>query len=86
MWSMSDRSFERRFKELAGFSPKLYSRIARFQAALTHYGSGLPLTDIAHNCGYYDQSHFINDFKEFSGYSPKVYFGGLAEGSEYLEA
>ncbi len=85
-WYMSDRTFERRFKELSGFAPKLYARIARFQASLDHYGSGKPLTDIAYECGYYDQSHFINDFREFSGYSPKVYFAGLAEGSEHLES
>jgi AraC-like DNA-binding protein len=84
-WYMSDRTFERRFKEFSGFGPKLYSRIARFQATLDYYGSGKPLTDIAYECGYYDQSHFINDFKEFSGYSPKVYFSGQAEGSDYLE-
>lgn len=82
----SHRQFERKFKEFAGFSPKLYTRIIRFQAALKEYGSGKPLTDIAFDCGYYDQSHFINDFREFSGYNPKVYFSGKAEGSEYLEA
>jgi AraC-like DNA-binding protein len=27
-------------------------------------------TDLALDCGYYDQSHFINDFKSFSGMSP----------------
>ena len=26
--------------------------------------------DLALCCGYYDQSHFINDFKSFSGLSP----------------
>ena len=26
--------------------------------------------DLALRCGYYDQSHFINDFKSFSGLSP----------------
>ena len=83
---LSHRTFERRFKEFAGFSPKLYSRIARFDAALKEYGSGKSLTDIAYDCGYYDQSHFINDFKEFSGYNPKIYFSGKAEGSEYLNA
>jgi len=82
----SDRQFERKFKEFSGFSPKLYSRIIRFQAALKEYGSNKSLTDIAYDCGYYDQSHFINDFREFSGYNPKVYFSGKAEGSEYLEA
>src|SRR5262249_53908671 len=71
---LSDRQFERKFKEFSGFSPKTYSRIIRFQAALKEFGSQKSLTDIAYDCGYYDQSHFINDFKEFSGYSPKVYF------------
>ena len=82
---ISKRQFERKFKEFAGFSPKTFSRINRFQATLKEYGSGKSLTDIAYDCGYYDQSHFINDFKEFSGYSPKAYFSGKAEGSEYLE-
>jgi AraC-like DNA-binding protein len=27
-------------------------------------------TDLALDCGYYDQSHFINEFKSFSGLSP----------------
>jgi AraC-like DNA-binding protein len=82
---LSNRHFERKFKEFAGFSPKTYSRIIRFQAALKEYGSNKSLTEIAYDCGYYDQSHFINDFREFTGYNPKVYFSGHAEGSEYLE-
>ena len=82
---LSDRQFERKFKEFSGFSPKLFARISRFQAALTEYGSGKSLTAIAYDCGYYDQSHFINDFKEFSGYNPGLFFSGLAEGSEYLD-
>lgn len=86
-YNLSDRQFERKFKEFGGFTPKTYSRIIRFQSALKEYGNEkISLTDIAYDCGYYDQSHFINDFKEFSGYSPKVYFSGKAEGSEYLEA
>jgi AraC-like DNA-binding protein len=28
---------------------------------------------VALDCGYYDQSHFIHDFREFSGLSPSVY-------------
>jgi AraC-like DNA-binding protein len=82
---LSNRQFERKVKEFSGFSPKLYSRIIRFQTALKYYGSERSLTDIAYDCGYYDQSHFISDFKEFSGYSPKAYFSGAAEGSEYLD-
>ena len=70
----SHRQFERKFKEFSGFSPKTYSRIMRFQAALKQFGTNKSLTDIAYDCGYYDQSHFINDFKEFSGYTPQDLF------------
>lgn len=43
------------------------------------------LTDIAYDCGYYDQSHFINDFKEFSGYHPSQYFSGQTEGTTWKD-
>jgi AraC-like DNA-binding protein len=87
MFCMSERTLERRFKEYAGLSPKLLSRIIRFKAALNNYGNRhKTLTDIAYECGYYDQSHFINDFKAFSGYHPKQYFYGRPEGIEWREA
>jgi len=28
------------------------------------------LADLALECGYYDQSHFINEFRSFSGLTP----------------
>ncbi|MBC8045504.1 MAG: AraC family transcriptional regulator, partial [Fimbriimonadaceae bacterium] len=83
---LSIRQFERNFKEFSGFRPKLFSRIIRFQSALSEYDNkGKPLTEIAYACGYYDQSHFIHDFKEFSGHYPKHYFSGKAEGAEYRD-
>lgn len=82
----SARNFERRFKEFAGLSPKLFSRIVRFQSTVKEYGKpGRSLTEIALDFGYYDQSHFIREFKEFSGYNPKIFFSGRAEGADYLE-
>lgn len=81
---LSTRQFERSFKHYAGFSPKLFSRIIRFQAALGMYPhKDKSLTEIAHACGYYDQSHFIQDFKEFSGHNPKEYFSGRTEATEW---
>jgi AraC-like DNA-binding protein len=71
---LSSKQFERRFKEWAGFMPKLYARIIRFETALNKYDSDRRLTGIAHECGYYDQSHFIRDFKEFAGLPPARYF------------
>ena len=67
---ISQRQFERKFREFSGLTPKLFSRIVRFHAACQHFGnSDKSLTELAYDCGYYDQSHFIHDFKEFSGTS-----------------
>lgn len=83
-YCLSARQFERNFKALSGFPPKMYHRITRFNKAMAMYGQlGKTLTDIAYECGYYDQSHFIHDFKAFSGYHPGVFFSGHAEGTEY---
>lgn len=83
---LSLRQFERKFKELSGFSPKLFSRIVRFQSTLDEYDAkDKTLTQVAYHYGYYDQSHFIRDFKEFSGYHPKVYFFKKAEGTEWRD-
>lgn len=83
---LSTRQFERKFLAFSGFSPKLFSRIIRFHSALNEYGSKeKSLTEIAYECGYYDQSHFIHDFKAFSGEHPKTYFSGEAEGMGYRD-
>ncbi len=82
---LSVRQFERNFKQYAGLSPKLFSRIIRFQQALNNYGKGHSLTDIAYQCGYYDQAHFIHDFKTFSGYNPAAYFSGNNEATQYFD-
>ncbi|MEO3405183.1 helix-turn-helix domain-containing protein [Mucilaginibacter sp. CAU 1740] len=82
-YNLSVRQFDRKFKEYAGFNPKTYMRLVRLQAALKQYNSNKSLTQIALECGYYDQSHFIHDVKAFTGYHPGFYFSGKAEGTEY---
>jgi AraC-like DNA-binding protein len=71
---LSVRQFERRFKEFSGFSPKLFLRITRFNSVLNKAFQDKSLAQIAYECGYYDQSHFIHDFQKFSGHNPKEYF------------
>lgn len=69
---VSLRQFERISKERIGMSPKLYARLVRFSKAY-RLRENFPLaswTSIAHECGYFDQAHFIRDFKEFAGVSP----------------
>ncbi|MCC5916587.1 MAG: AraC family transcriptional regulator [Cryomorphaceae bacterium] len=76
---LSQRQYERRFKELTGFSPKSFSRLVRFKSLVDNYPKrDCSLSEIAYDFGYYDQSHFIQEFKQYSGYNPKAYFDGRA--------
>jgi AraC-like DNA-binding protein len=61
-----------RFRGEIGLSPKLMARILRFARAAERLRSTNPgsLTDIAQDCGYYDQSHFTRDFRAFAGVTP----------------
>jgi len=72
---VSERSLERRFKESVGVSPKLFTRICRFQAALNQLKNGHydKLSTIAFDNGYADHSHFTRTFKEFTGILPEQY-------------
>ncbi|TWJ03183.1 AraC-like DNA-binding protein [Mucilaginibacter frigoritolerans] len=73
---LSVKQFERRFKAIAGFPPKYFARISRFQAVKDSYCSSSfsTMTSLAYSCNYYDQSHFNREFKEFSGVQPLQYF------------
>jgi hypothetical protein len=52
--------------------PKLFARIARFEATLECKGRFVTKswTDVAHEFGYYDQMHMVHDFAKFIGGSP----------------
>jgi AraC-like DNA-binding protein len=69
---LSKRTLQYQFQEQVGLSPKLYSRITRFNSLLAGIKSN-QLTDwreIAFKYNYFDQAHFIKEFKRFSGNSP----------------
>ncbi len=69
---LSMRQFERKFIERVGMRPKLFARIARFEAALDGKArfAARSWTDVAHQFGYYDQMHMVHDFAEFTGETP----------------
>lgn len=74
---MSRRQLLRRFERAIGISPKLFSRILRFQQVFTamEQASAEPeWSHLAYDSGYFDQAHFIHDFREFSGMSPAQFF------------
>ncbi|MBA2681769.1 MAG: AraC family transcriptional regulator [Ktedonobacteraceae bacterium] len=63
------------FREAVGLTPKQYCRVLRFQEALRVLEGGAQVgwTELALNCGYYDQAHFIHDFQAFAGLTPGAY-------------
>ena len=66
---MGLRQFERRFVQRVGVGPKLFARIARFEAALDRMARSPEgsWTKVAHRFGYYDQMHMLHDFSRFTG-------------------
>ncbi|SHL12837.1 transcriptional regulator, AraC family [Chitinophaga jiangningensis] len=83
---ISERQFQRQFRHYTGFTPKLFSRIARFHGAMKRYGDkNISLTNLALECGYYDQAHFIHDFSRFSGQHPRIYFSGKSGATDWME-
>ncbi|AEW01060.1 hypothetical protein A4D02_13955 [Niastella koreensis] len=73
-YGISARYMQQLFLQYTGLTPKLYSQINRFQHSLRLVTNrNTSLTDIAYECGYADQSHFIKEFKAFTGTTPSGY-------------
>ena len=69
---VSRQQLTRVFRRTVGVTPKLYCRLARFQATLGYAGcGGAPdWARVATEAGYADQSHMIADFRRFSSLTP----------------
>ncbi len=83
---LSRKQYERVFKSNVGVSPKRFLRIIRLQHALfkKQTSPDMSLTSLAYDCGYYDQSHMINDFQLLTGMSPRQYFSDCDAYSDYF--
>ena len=68
----TDRHIRREFNRVVGMSPKLFSRIIKFQNVLTELqgSSENCMVDVSLEYGYHDQAHFIHEFKNFYGKTP----------------
>ena len=69
---VSCRHLTRQFQRAVGLSPKEFGRISRFLHALQLLTAGnhRSLTDVALDCGFFDQAHFNHEFRELAGMSP----------------
>lgn len=73
-FGLSQSALERRFRKAVGVTPKKLASIARFQHAVRRHVEGVNFGEIAHEVGYFDQSHFVKDFKAFTGQAPETFF------------
>jgi AraC-like DNA-binding protein len=72
---LSPKRFIQVFRDETGFTPKVFCRIRRFQQALGLMDArkSVEWANVALDCGYFDQAHFIHDFRAFSGINPTAY-------------
>lgn len=73
---LSRKQLERKFVVTVGTTPKTFARISRFLNVCHHLDRyrDSTLTRLAHECGYFDQAHFIREFSAFTGFTPKAFF------------
>jgi methylphosphotriester-DNA--protein-cysteine methyltransferase len=78
---LSKRRFIQVFNERVGLTPKLFCRVRRFQSVLGLIANGerIEWADLAVDCGYFDQAHFIHDFASFAGLNPSAYLNSRTE-------
>ncbi len=81
---LSARQFRRVCIEQTGLAPKMLCRIVRFRNTVGQLveRASVGHADIALDCGYYDQAHFINEFHEFSGLAPRQYLMSVSSNPE----
>jgi AraC-like DNA-binding protein len=102
----SRRHLTARFSEQVGLPPKTLARLLRFGRAARLLGTGPSshkrggaasappsFTEIALQCGYYDQAHLNRDYRQFAGLTPTELgtmllpdAGGIADGCSWPEA
>lgn len=63
------------FKKYVGLTPKYFQRVLRFNEILQniHKNEAIEWPQVAYQCEYSDQSHFIKEFKHFSGFNPQKF-------------
>lgn len=74
-YSKTQKHLIDQFKKYVGLTPKYYQRILRFNEILQqiHQSEKIEWSQVAYQCEYSDQSHFIKEFKHFSGINPQKF-------------
>ncbi|WP_394825491.1 helix-turn-helix domain-containing protein [Pendulispora albinea] len=81
---LSTRRLSQLFRDWVGMPPKRYARLLRLQSALAMAAPEVGWGRVAHACGYFDQSHFINEFHAITGTHPHRYFAERTAETNHL--
>lgn len=82
---LSPRRLTRLFTLETGLTPKLYARVKRFERVRRSIGGGqVEWSDLAQQCGYFDQSHLIRECREISGFTPSQLQARQLGGSNHV--
>jgi transcriptional regulator GlxA family with amidase domain len=74
MAGLSVSHFERRFRRAFGSSPRQYLvRIRVEHAARMLLETDKTVSEVAHECGFYDHAHFSRSFRKMMQLSPSQY-------------
>ncbi|MBN9297763.1 MAG: helix-turn-helix transcriptional regulator [Filimonas sp.] len=83
---MSERYIQQLYLANVGISPAAFAAVTRFNKSLHLLRTAkVSLTDIAYECGYYDQAHFIRIFKQFTGIVPSAARRSLVKNDESFQ-
>jgi len=76
--NMSERTLQRKMKQILGVGPKSFSKVMRIKHVLAyiHANPQKDWQDVLYLFGYYDQAHFIKDFKRYTGRTPREFVKG----------
>lgn len=79
----SRRHLVAQMREELGLPPKTLARVLRFNRAVALLGrdDGTRFSEIALDCGYYDQAHLNRDFRAFAGDAPTAFLARRLPGS-----
>lgn len=72
------RNFSRHFRSITGLTPKFFARATQINIVtnLLFHGDQDSLTELAQDCGFYDQSHFIKTIQSFFEMGPSEFLNG----------
>ncbi len=75
---VSERHLSRLFSDIVGMGPKYFARVVQVNTVVGMLMSNneASLAQLAQECGYFDQSHFIKAMQEFLKQGPREFLQG----------